>query len=86
MVSEQKVLGRGSFADLRIVSQNPVRSLGPSVISGVFPSEHWVYYAGPFLGSLFATLLYVLLKVAEYELAVGKCAGRISSLCLRISR
>lgn len=38
---------------------NPARALGPSVISGKWGSEHWIYWVGPFLGSCFAAMFYV---------------------------
>lgn len=49
---------------------NPARSLGPSVVSGRFPGYHWIYYVGPFIGSLIATLFYALLKAFDYTSVV----------------
>ncbi|KAG8850132.1 hypothetical protein FRB96_000507 [Tulasnella sp. 330] len=46
-------------------SLNTARSFGPAVISG-FTSTHWIYWLGPFLGSLLATAFYTLLKHIEY--------------------
>ncbi|KAG8966472.1 Aquaporin-4 [Tulasnella sp. 419] len=46
-------------------SMNTARSFGPSVIVG-FESNHWVYWLGPFLGSILATLFYTLLKLIRY--------------------
>lgn len=40
-------------------SMNPARSLGPSLVTNQFGS-HWVYWAGPILGGVFAGLLYQL--------------------------
>jgi len=48
-------------------SINPARSLGTSVISGVFPSIHWIYYAGPFLGSFLAAGIYTAFVRFEDE-------------------
>jgi len=49
-------------------SVNPARSLGPQVVSG-FQGYDWIFYVGPFLGSLLAVGLYKLLKVLVYETA-----------------
>lgn len=49
---------------------NPARSLGPSVVAGSFPGYHWIYYVGPFLGSLLATGIYALLKAFDYTSVV----------------
>jgi len=46
-------------------SLNTARSFGPAVVSG-FMHSHWIYWIGPFLGSLLATLFYSLLKHIEY--------------------
>lgn len=48
-------------------SLNPARSLGPCVISAKFQSEHWIYWVGPFLGSLVAVGFYKAIKVLRYE-------------------
>lgn len=34
-----------------------------------FPGYHWIYWLGPFLGSLVAVLFYRLIKVLEFETA-----------------
>lgn len=49
---------------------NPARALGPSVVSGRFPGYHWIYYVGPYVGSLIATGLYGLLKMFDYTSVV----------------
>lgn len=49
-------------------SVNPARSLGPEVVSG-FQGYDWIFYVGPFLGSLLAAGLYRLLKILVYETA-----------------
>lgn len=38
-------------------SMNPARSFGPALLSGSW-EHHWVYWAGPLLGSLAAAFLY----------------------------
>ncbi|KAK4986227.1 Aquaporin-1 [Elasticomyces elasticus] len=46
---------------------NPARSFGPAVVTGYFESYHWIYWVGPFLGTLLASGLYMLLKLGEYQ-------------------
>ncbi|KAG8159459.1 hypothetical protein KVR01_011120 [Diaporthe batatas] len=50
-------------------SLNPARSLGPCVIAADFPSEHWIYWVGPAIGSLVAFGLYRAIKLLRYEMA-----------------
>lgn len=50
-------------------SLNPARSFGPCVVLRSFPGYHWIYWLGPFLGSLLAVLFYRLIKVLEFETA-----------------
>lgn len=50
-------------------SLNPARSFGPCVVLHVFPGYHWIYWLGPFLGSLLAVGFYRLIKMLEYETA-----------------
>ena len=49
---------------------NPARALGPSVVHRDFPSYHWIYYVGPFIGSLFAVTFYLGLKACDYSKVV----------------
>jgi len=46
-------------------AMNTARAFGPAVVSGFSPS-HWVYWLGPFIGSLIATLFYSFLKHIQY--------------------
>lgn len=46
-------------------SLNTARSFGPAVVSG-FAKSHWIYWVGPFLGSLLAAGFYTLLKTFKY--------------------
>lgn len=50
-------------------SLNPARSFGPCVASRSFPSEHWIYWLGPILGSLLAAGFFSFIKACEYETA-----------------
>ncbi|KAK7706641.1 Aquaporin-5 [Diaporthe eres] len=50
-------------------SLNPARSLGPCVIAASFPSEHWIYWVGPMIGSLVAFGFYKAIKFLRYEMA-----------------
>lgn len=46
---------------------NPARALGPAVVSRSFVGYHWIYWVGPFLGSLATAGLYWFLKFFKYE-------------------
>ena len=43
---------------------NPVRALGPAVVSGVW-TDHLVYWIGPIVGAVTASLLYHYLFIEE---------------------
>jgi len=47
-------------------SMNTARSFGPAVITEFSASHHWVYWLGPFLGSLLGTAFYATLKRYRY--------------------
>lgn len=36
------------------------------MVSGNFPPYHWIYWAGPFMGSCLATAFYMLVRKLEY--------------------
>lgn len=48
-------------------SLNPARSFGPAVVNRDFPHYHWIYWLGPFLGTIVAVAFYKLVKALEYE-------------------
>lgn len=50
-------------------SLNPARSIGPCIVAGKFDPEHWIYWVGPGIGSVFAIAFYLFIKVLEYEMA-----------------
>ncbi|KAH9474404.1 Aquaporin-1 [Psilocybe cubensis] len=47
-------------------SMNTARSFGPAVVSGFPVPNHWIYWLGPFLGSILGTGIYALLKHYHY--------------------
>jgi hypothetical protein len=53
-------------------SLNPARSFGPAVIVHSFESYHWVYWVGPFAGSILAVLMFKLIKALEYTSVNGE--------------
>jgi aquaporin related protein len=48
-------------------SLNPTRSFGPCVVTRTFPGYHYIYWIGPFLGTLLALGVYKIVKTVEYE-------------------
>ncbi|TIA60816.1 aquaporin-like protein [Aureobasidium pullulans] len=50
-------------------SLNPARSFGPCAVTGVWDSEHWIYWLGPAIGALIAVVFYKFIKILEYEIA-----------------
>jgi aquaporin related protein len=50
-------------------SLNPARSFGPAAVAHDFTGSHWIYWVGPFVGSVLAVGFYRLMKVLVYEMA-----------------
>lgn len=50
-------------------SLNPARSLGPCIVTNLYDAEHWIYWVGPGIGSVFAIGFYKFIKMLEYEMA-----------------
>jgi len=48
-------------------SLNPARTFGPAVVSHTWVGYQWIYWVGPFLGSLATAGLYWFLKLFNYE-------------------
>jgi MIP family channel proteins len=48
-------------------SLNPARTFGPAIVSGDF-SHHWVYWAGPILGSMVAAMAAWLLYFRDQQI------------------
>lgn len=46
---------------------NPARSFGPCIAARSFPDYHWIYWVGPFLGSLIAFGVWKAFKLLDYE-------------------
>lgn len=46
---------------------NPARSFGPAVVVKSFTSYHWIYWVGPFSGSILAVMMFKLIKALEYN-------------------
>ena len=52
-------------------STNPARSLGPSLVSGAW-RDWWVYWVGPFLGTLLAVAVHKRTWLCRLEIEVAK--------------
>lgn len=46
---------------------NPARTFGPCVAARSFPNYHWIYWLGPFLGSVIAATIWYIFKYLDYE-------------------
>ncbi|KAI0059225.1 aquaporin-like protein [Artomyces pyxidatus] len=47
-------------------AMNTARAFGPAAVTGFGYKKHWIYWVGPFLGSLLAAGFYSVLKHYEY--------------------
>ncbi|KAF9524739.1 putative aquaporin 1 [Crepidotus variabilis] len=47
-------------------AMNTARAFGPAAITGFPYTGHWVYWVGPFLGSLLGVAIYAFLKHSRY--------------------
>lgn len=65
------------FLDVLLAAQysggsfNPARSFGPAIVQLDFVKYHWIYWIGPVLGALLASVIYKILKFLNYETAVA---------------
>src|ERR1700744_874891 len=50
-------------------SLNPARTFSADVANAQFSDYEWIYWIGPFLGSILAVVFYRLIKHLEYETA-----------------
>lgn len=68
-------------------SLNPARSFGPAAVQHLFHSSHWVYWVGPFIGTILAVACYKLFKFLEYELVNpgqdGTCPTSLLHHCVQ---
>ena len=66
--AQLKVLGCPVFGwllSLNLTFLSPARSFGPALVSGSW-QDHWLYWAGPFLGSIFAALLHKVTHLIRF--------------------
>ncbi|KAL2066481.1 hypothetical protein VTL71DRAFT_2552 [Oculimacula yallundae] len=53
-------------------SLNPARSFAPAVVTHSFAKTQWIYWVGPFAGSILAVLEFKLIKALEYTTVNGE--------------
>jgi aquaporin related protein len=46
---------------------NPARALGPAVVNAKFEGYFWIYFAGPYLGSIVSAFFYWVNKRLKFE-------------------
>ena len=54
---------------------NPARTFGPAAIKGNF-ANHWVFWAGPILGGICASIVYQFIFKAEVKQVLPEEAKR----------
>jgi len=47
-------------------SINPARSFGPAIVTGRWTSQ-WIFWIGPFVGAIFAVIIYMFFKSLKWE-------------------
>jgi aquaporin Z len=52
------------FGEISGASMNPIRSLAPAIISGT-PSDLWLYWTTPFIGTIIVAAIYKALSRRE---------------------
>jgi aquaporin related protein len=52
-------------------SLNPARSFGPNAVSWTWEATHWVYWAGPCIGSLIAAVIHTMFMTSENDVREG---------------
>ena len=65
-------------------SLNPARSFGPNVVSWNWGPTHWIYWAGPLLGSVIAVIILRVLQSLPTDLRMEeeRCNLHLSPPCL----
>jgi len=53
-------------------SMNPAAALGPHVIRRTFPHYLWIYFVGPFIGTILGVVIYGILRFLQHELEETK--------------
>jgi aquaporin rerated protein, other eukaryote len=69
VVDDSRISNRLSGVYYTGAGVNPARALAPDVINTSFPGYHWIYWLGPFLGSLVASVFYYIFKRFGYQTA-----------------
>ncbi|KAH8895453.1 aquaporin-like protein [Thozetella sp. PMI_491] len=65
-------------------SINPARSFGPAVLTN-FVHYHWIYWVGPFMGSILAFAVYTIFKLLSYHTAnPGQDSDDLERACVPV--